>query len=71
VSANNRFVSRESRVGREIFEIKPIILGGSPTDPANKAFLTRDEHIKAVAYWNRMLRSLRSQRSQGENSPPT
>ena len=28
-------------VGKEIFEIKPIILGGSPTDPANKSALTR------------------------------
>ncbi len=25
--------------GKEIYEIKPVILGGSPTDPANKTML--------------------------------
>jgi hypothetical protein len=45
--------------GKEIFEIKPVILGGSPTDPSNKALLTREEHIKAVIYWNRVIREMR------------
>jgi hypothetical protein len=40
----------------ETFEITPILLGGSPADAENKPLLTRDEHIKAVVYWNRMLR---------------
>jgi len=47
--------------GKEIFEIKPIILGGSPNDPSNKVALTREEHIKAVRYWNRLIRNLRKQ----------
>ena len=34
--------------GKEVFEIQPVILGGSPTDPANKVLLSREEHIKAV-----------------------
>jgi hypothetical protein len=46
--------------GKEIFEIHPIILGGNPTDPANKALLTREEHIKAVRYWNDIIRNLRN-----------
>lgn len=49
----------ESYFGRETFEIHPIILGGSPTDPDNKAVLTREEHIEAVRYWNRIIRALR------------
>jgi len=45
--------------GKEIFEIKPIKLGGSPTDPANKTILTRQQHIAAVRYWNKIIGELR------------
>ena len=45
--------------GKEIFEVQPIILGGSPTDPVNKTVLTREDHIKAVNYWNSIIRDLR------------
>ena len=38
--------------GKEIFEITPVIVGGSPTDPANKVLLTREEHMQAVRFWN-------------------
>ena len=48
--------------GKEIFEITPVILGGSPADPTNKAALTRAEHIKAVVYWNKVIKELRDQR---------
>jgi hypothetical protein len=30
--------------GMEVFEIKPIILGGDPIDPANKTLLNRQKH---------------------------
>jgi hypothetical protein len=53
-----RLIGQSSR-GKEIFEITPVILGGSPTDPANKALLSREEHIRAVAYWNRIVMELR------------
>lgn len=46
--------------GKEIFEIQPVILGGSLTDPANKAILSRQQHIEAVRYWNKVVRELRS-----------
>jgi hypothetical protein len=46
-------------VGKEVFEIQPVILGGSPTDPANKTILTRQQHIEAVRYWNKVVRDLR------------
>jgi hypothetical protein len=48
-----------NRFGREIFEIQPIVLGGSPTDPANKTLLTREQHIAAVRYWNQIVAKLR------------
>jgi hypothetical protein len=48
---------------KEIFEIKPVILGGSPTDPANKMVLTREEHIKAVVYWNKLIADLRAKQN--------
>jgi hypothetical protein len=46
--------------GREIFEITPILLGGDPVDPKNKAMLTRQQHIEAVRYWNNIVRELRA-----------
>jgi hypothetical protein len=46
--------------GKEIFEVHPIILGGSQNDPKNKVVLTRSEHIKAVNYWNKIIRDLRA-----------
>ncbi len=49
------------RGGMEIFEIKPIILGGSPTDPANKMVLNRENHIGAVVYWNKVIEKLRQE----------
>jgi len=45
--------------GMEIFEITPVILGGSPTDPKNKTILDRAQHIEAVNYWNEIIRQLR------------
>lgn len=45
--------------GMEIFEITPIILGGSPTDPKNKTLLNRQQHFEAVRYWNQIVKDLR------------
>ena len=47
--------------GKEIFEITPVILGGSPTDPKNKIVLNRAEHIERVNYWNKIISDLRKQ----------
>jgi len=49
-----------SAAGKEIFELQPVILGGHPTDPANKVVLTREQHIQAVRYWNKVIHDLRS-----------
>jgi hypothetical protein len=45
--------------GKEIFEIKPVLLGGSPTDLENKVILTRDQHMEVVRYWNEVVDDLR------------
>jgi hypothetical protein len=50
--------------GKEIFEIQPVILGGSPTDLENKMALTRDQHMELVRYWNKVLNDLRNQQGR-------
>ena len=56
--------SKPTLRGKEIFEIKPIILGGSPTDPENKVILTRDQHMEVVRYWNKVVGDLRNQQTR-------
>ncbi len=46
--------------GMELFEIKPVLLGGDPLDPRNKTWLTRQQHFEAVRYWNQMILDLRN-----------
>lgn len=48
--------------GMELFEVKPIILGGDPIDPANKMWVTRQQHFELVRYWNKIIADLRSSR---------
>jgi hypothetical protein len=43
----------------ELVELKPLILGGSWTDPKNKAWLTRQQHFEFVRYWNNAIREIR------------
>jgi hypothetical protein len=59
-----RIRDRQHLAGKEIYEIKPVILGGSPTDPANKTTLTRQQHIEAVCYWNKMILELRKNKAK-------
>ena len=54
-----RRANAKELLGKEMFEIQPIILGGHPSDHANKTALTREQHIKAVTFWNREIRRLR------------
>ncbi len=48
--------------GRELFEIKPVKLGGSPIDRSNKTLLSREQHISAVNYWNKVISELKGKR---------
>jgi len=54
--------------GKEVFDIKPLVLGGDPLDPVNKAILTRTEHIEAVRHWNRVIADLRKTSSSDTRS---
>ncbi len=47
--------------GMELVEIKPIIVGGDPTDPKNKTWVTRQQHFELVRFWNRIISDLRKQ----------
>lgn len=47
----------------EIFEKKPILVGGDPNDPINKVLVNRQEHIKLVNYWNKVVRDLTRSKS--------
>jgi len=58
-------MSRDKELrGLEIFDIHPVILGGSATDIANKIALTRSQHIQTVRYWNQEIKRLREQQSK-------
>lgn len=52
-------VDKKRPLGMELFDIKPIIFGGDPNDPKNKAWLTREQHIKAVRFWNEKIASIK------------
>ena len=60
---NNFSFNRKNNIefyrNKEIFEVHPIILGGSPTDQENKVVLTRDKHIEAVRYWNNVIKDIK------------
>jgi len=45
-------------IGKEIHEIQPLIFGGDPCDPANKAALSPEEHAPVVVWWNRRFREV-------------
>lgn len=62
---NNFFCRKENKnqlVGKEIFEITPIILGGNPVDLSNKIILNRTKHIELVNYWNKIIKDLKSKK---------
>jgi hypothetical protein len=54
----------EIYAGKEIFEIQPVVVGGNPTDLSNKTVLTREQHIDAVRYWNRIIREIRQKNNK-------
>ncbi|ESY09594.1 hypothetical protein X752_18610 [Mesorhizobium sp. LNJC398B00] len=39
----------------ELFEIKPVAVGGDPVSMENKIWLTRQEHFQVVRFWNRTI----------------
>jgi hypothetical protein len=45
--------------GMELFEIKPVALGGDPVSLENKIWLTRQQHFEVVRFWNRTIETQR------------
>jgi hypothetical protein len=59
-SDKNGSLSSDLR-GKQLFHITPVMLGGSPTDPANKVVMPIEEHIQAVRFWNDIIAQHRAQ----------
>jgi hypothetical protein len=57
----NAFSDYRRPLGMELFDIRPVMLGGDPADLKNKAWLTREQHIEAVRYWNRVIQLQKNQ----------
>jgi len=60
-AAPMKHMSREKRKDYEIFEIQPIIFGGSPTDKRNKIIVDRNKHFELVRFWNKKYRELKAE----------
>jgi hypothetical protein len=45
--------------GHVVTCVKPIILGGHPTDPENRMVVTQQQHFELTRYWNKVIRQLR------------
>lgn len=60
---NDRSHMRPKR-SMELVEIKAIIVGGDPTDPKNKTWVTRQQHFELERFWNRVISDLRKQDDQ-------
>lgn len=45
-------------IGKEVHEITPVVFGGDPNDPNNKALLTPEEYAPYVVWWNRKYREM-------------
>jgi hypothetical protein len=41
--------------------VKPVVFGGDPQLGTNVVWVSRDEHVKLVKYWNGLYRSIKSQ----------
>jgi hypothetical protein len=65
-NAVNRSMHRAdaSLEGKHIHEIHPVKFGGSPTDPKNKIPLTQQIHRQVTAWWNQLMRELKSTRQK-------
>jgi hypothetical protein len=50
-----------SLLGLEIHEVKPVVLGGSPTDPENKVYVAPPKHAELSVFWNRLYRRLKAE----------
>jgi len=50
----------EKKEGMELIEVTPVILGGDPIDPCNRALVSRAQHFEVVRYWNGVIAEMRA-----------
>ncbi len=55
------------RRGLELHEITPIVFGGSPTDPKNRALVPMSQHAELCVFWNGVYQ--RKVRARAGHSP--
>ena len=48
-----------AKVGLLVHDVTPIILGGHPTDPSNKALVPLRDYVRLVAWWNERVEAAR------------
>lgn len=59
---NNKLRKRNiDMIGKYIFDKEPIKLGGNPIDMSNKYFISQEEHIKLVNWWNNKIIEFRKE----------
>ena len=44
-------------IGQNVYEKQPVILGGDPVDPTNKAIIPLEKLLELASWWNRQLAS--------------
>jgi len=49
------------RKGLHLHRILPILFSGSPTDPKNITFITRQQHAEVVVFWNNKAKEVKDQ----------
>ena len=50
---NSVGIHRDDRLAGKIkWYIQPIVFGGSPLDKKNETWITLDQHVEAVKWWN-------------------
>jgi hypothetical protein len=51
----------EEAFGKEVHDKHPIVLGGDPSDPANKLLVPADKHPEICTFWNKVVRQVRNE----------
>ena len=65
LSIENAKILPDSRfVGKIKWYIQPLVFGGDATSEKNMAWLSLDQHIQAVTFWNRKYLEIRSQQAK-------
>ena len=55
----------EDTFQKEVYEKHPIVLGGDPVDPNNKAIIPTDAHAEISYFWNEAFQRVRKKGKRG------